>query len=140
MDFDTFFRCYKSNFHSWHTSKLWICQYKKTIFHQGSCVFPDVILLWNYHSHKEKTIKLLPYYSFYGGHIPPRKIDSPFLAVRLKIIQSHQDFHLAAFPQKNSNFICQEVCNIPHWTYGYISSLQDINWLSASKKAWAVCI
>ena len=38
---------------------------KKAIFHQGSCVFLDVILVSNYHSYKEKTIKLLPYHSFY---------------------------------------------------------------------------
>ena len=43
------------------------------IFHQGSCVCRDVILLSNYHSYKVKTIKLLPYNSFYGGHIPPRR-------------------------------------------------------------------
>ena len=42
----------------------------KAIFHQGGCVFPDVILVSNYHSYK-KTIKLLPYHSFYGGHTPP---------------------------------------------------------------------
>ena len=70
----------------------------KSHLHQGSCVFPDVILVSNYHSYKEKTIKLLPYHSFYGGHILPRKVDSPSLAVRLKKIQSHQDPHLAAFP------------------------------------------
>ena len=29
-------------------------------------------------SQKEKTIKLLPYHSFYGGHVPPRKIEPPF--------------------------------------------------------------
>ena len=51
---------------------------------QGSCVFRDVTLVSNYHSYKEKTIKLLPYHSFYGGHIPPRKVEPPFLAVRLK--------------------------------------------------------
>ena len=34
--------------------------------------------LSNYYSYKEKTIKLLPYNSFYGGHIPPRKVDPPF--------------------------------------------------------------
>ena len=40
--------------------------------------------LSNYYSYKEKTIKLLPYNSFYGGHIPPGKIESPFLEARLK--------------------------------------------------------
>ena len=70
----------------------------KSIFHQGSCVFLDLILVSNYHSYKKKTIKLLPYHNFYGGHIPPRKVEPPFLAVRLKNMQSHQDPHLAAFP------------------------------------------
>ena len=71
-----FFRCYKSNSFLAHF-QLSICQWK-AIFHQGSCVFRDVILVSNYHSYKEKTIKLLPYNSFYGGHIPPRKVDPPF--------------------------------------------------------------
>ena len=48
------------------------------IFHQGSCVFCDVILLTNYRSYKAKTIKLLPYHSFCGGHIPPKKNWAPF--------------------------------------------------------------
>ena len=69
----------------------------KSHLHQGSCVFPDVILVSNYHSYKEKTKKLLPYHSFYGGHIPQRKVESPFLAVRFKKIQSQQDPHLGAF-------------------------------------------
>ena len=38
----------------------------------------------NYYSYKEKTIKLLPYHSFYEGHIPLRKIEPPFLAANLK--------------------------------------------------------
>ena len=50
----------------------------------GSCVFPDVISVSNYHSYKEETIKLLPYHSFYEGHINPRKIEPSFLAVCLK--------------------------------------------------------
>ena len=39
----------------------------------GTCVFPDVISVSIYHSYNRKTIKLLPYHSFYGGHIhlPP---------------------------------------------------------------------
>ena len=41
----------------------------KSHLSSGTCVFPDVILVLNYHSSKEKTIKLLPYYSFYGVHI-----------------------------------------------------------------------
>ena len=48
----------------------------------GSCVFPDVISVSNYHSYKEKT--KLPNHSFYGGHIPQRKFEPPFLAVCLK--------------------------------------------------------
>ena len=39
----------------------------------GTCDFPDLISVSNYHSYKEKTIKLLPYHSFDGGHIPPNK-------------------------------------------------------------------
>ena len=35
-------------------------------------------------SYKEKIIKLLPYHSFYGGHIPSRKVEPPYLAVHLK--------------------------------------------------------
>ena len=64
----------------------------------GTCIFRDVILVSNYHSYKEKTIKLLPYHSFYGGHIPPRKNEPPFPAVHLKKIQNHQDLYLAALP------------------------------------------
>ena len=45
----------------------------KTIFHQGSCVFRDVILMSSYHSYKEKTIKLQPCHSFYVDLIPPKK-------------------------------------------------------------------
>ena len=71
---------------------------KKAIPHKGCCVFPDVILVPNYQSYKAKTIKPLPCYSFYGGHIPPRKIEPPFLTVRLNKMQKHQDAHLAAFP------------------------------------------
>ena len=64
---------------------------------QGSCVFPDVTLVPNYHSYREKTIKLLPYDSFYGGQIPLIKIESSFLAVHLKKVQSHKDPHFVAF-------------------------------------------
>ena len=60
-----FFRCYKNNTNSW---QLWTCQ-QKVILCQGSCVFSDLILVSNYHSYKGKTIKLLPYHSFYEGHI-----------------------------------------------------------------------
>ena len=75
-----FFRCYKSNTHFWNTSNFQSS--KKAILHWGSCVFPDVILVSNYHSYKEKT--KLPNHSFYGGHIPQRKFEPPFLAVCLK--------------------------------------------------------
>ena len=61
---------------------------------QGSYVFPDVTLVPNYDSYKEKTIKLLPYDSFYVGHIP---LSPLFLAVHLKKVQSHKDPHLVAF-------------------------------------------
>ena len=33
--------------------------------------------------------------------MPPRKIKPPFVPVRLKKVQNHQDAHLAAFPLKN---------------------------------------
>ena len=36
------------------------------------------------------------------------------------------------------NFICHEVCNIPHDTCVATTSLQNINWLS--KKVWDVYI
>ena len=65
--------------------------------HQSSFVFPDVTIVSNYRSYREKTIKILPYHSFYEGHIPLRKIGPSFLAVHLKKIQSHKDPHLAAF-------------------------------------------
>ena len=38
-----------------------------------------------------------------------------------------KDPHLAAFPPKNSNFICHEVYNIPHQTNVAPNSLQNIN-------------
>ena len=59
----------------------------------GTCVFPDVISVFNYNSYKEKTIKLLPYHSFYGDHIALRKIEPSFLAIHLKKIQTHKDPH-----------------------------------------------
>ena len=90
-----FFRCYKSNTLSWHTSNFESANKKPSFIRVASCVFPDVILVSNYHSCKEKTIKLLPYHSFYGGHIPLRKVEPPFLAFRLKNIRSQK------FPLKN---------------------------------------
>ena len=63
------FRCYKSNTStlSWHAANI---ESIKSHTSSVSCLFPDVILVWNYHSYKEKAIKLLPYHSFYGGDIP----------------------------------------------------------------------
>ena len=40
----------------------------------------------------------------------------------------------SSIPLKISNFICHEVCNIPHKTYVATTSLQNINWLPTSKK------
>ena len=80
MDFDTFFRCYKSNTHSWHTSNFESAN-KRLSFVR---VAPDVILVSNYHSYKEKTVKLLPYHSVYEGQIHPIKVESLFLAVPSK--------------------------------------------------------
>ena len=45
---------------------------------------------------KDNKITTIPQF-LWRSH-PPRKVEYPFLAVRLKIIQSHQDPHLAAFP------------------------------------------
>ena len=67
----------------------------------GSCVFPDVISASNYHSYKEKTVKLLPYNSFYGGHIPTRKIESSFLAVHLKKNTKPPGFPFSSIPLRN---------------------------------------
>ena len=63
-----FFRCYKSNTLSWHTSNF------ESANEKSSYVFPDVILVSSYHNYKEKKIRLLPYHSFYGGHIPQEKL------------------------------------------------------------------
>ena len=74
MDFDTFFRCYRSITHSWHTHISNFESVNKKSPSSGTCVFPEVTSVSNYHSYDEKTIKLLPYHSFYGGHTPPIKI------------------------------------------------------------------
>ena len=76
----------------------------------------------NYHCYKEKTIKLLPYDSLYGGHIPLRKIEPPFLAVHLKKFQTSSVMKVATF----------------HIKRVATTSLQNINWLS--KKVQAVHI
>ena len=94
-EFDTFFGRYKSNTHSWHTFNFESAK-KKAIFNQDSCVFPEVILVSNCYTYKEKAIKLLPYHSFYGGHIPiviDAHVQLPLMAVRLKKIHSHQGPH-----------------------------------------------
>ena len=91
------FRCYKCITHSSGTLPTLNLSIKIHLS-SGSSVFPDVISVSNYHSYIEKPIKLLPCHSFYGGQILPRRIEPPFLAVRLKEIQSHHDYHLAAFP------------------------------------------
>ena len=76
MDFDTFLDATRATLFPGTFPTLNLPT--KSHLHQGSCVFPDVILVSNYHGYKEKTIKLLPYYSFYGVRIPPRKIEPPF--------------------------------------------------------------
>ena len=88
MDFDTFL----------DATRTTVFPGTKPSFISVAAFFVICFLVSNYHSYKEKTIKLLPYHSFYGDHIPPRKLEAPFLAVRLKNIQSRQDSHLAAFP------------------------------------------
>ena len=80
IDFDTFLDALRATLISGALPTLNLPK----IFHQGSCIFSDVSLVSNYDSYKENKIKLLPYHSFYGGHIPPRKNELPFLAVRLK--------------------------------------------------------
>ena len=94
----------------------------KTIFHQGSCIFFDIILVSNYHSYKEKTIKLLPYHSFYGSHIPTRKVE-PFSGSVLQKNTKPPGSPFSCIPIKISNFIFLEVCNIPHLAF----SFQNIN-------------
>ena len=73
-----FFRCFKINTHSWYNFNF------ETANKKPSSVRLAAFFLSNYHSYKEKTIKLPPCHSFYGGHIPLRKIMPPFLTVRLK--------------------------------------------------------
>ena len=70
-----FFRCFKSNAYFWCNSNFESSNRKPSFI---SRVFPDVVLVSNYHSYKEKTIKLLPYHSFYGGHIPQEKFSPLF--------------------------------------------------------------
>ena len=91
MDFDTFLRCFKSNAYSWYTSN----------FESANKEPSFISLVSNYHSYKETTKKLLPYHSFYGGHIPPRKIEPHFLTVRLKKNTKPPGYPLTSIPLKN---------------------------------------
>ena len=59
MDFDTFFRCFKSNTHSWYTFNFESANKKQVILHQSSSIFPEVILVSDHHSYNEKTIKFI---------------------------------------------------------------------------------
>ena len=70
------------------------------IFYQGSLTFSDVILVSNYHSYKEKEIKLLPYHSFYGGYIPHQVKLSPLFRHSASKNGTSPDAHLAASPKK----------------------------------------
>ena len=78
-----FLRVDKNNTLSWHSSNFESANKKPSFIRVASCVFRDVVLVSDYHSYKEKTIKLLLYHGFYGDHISPRKSEPPFLAVRL---------------------------------------------------------
>ena len=70
---------------------------------------------------------------------PKKKIWTPFPGSLPKPPGSPS--HLAAFSPKNSNFICHEVYHIAHQTnVAPTSSLQNINWLPASKKVWAAYV
>ena len=44
----------------------------------GNCLFLDVISVTNDHSYKEKTVKLLPYHSFYWSKTPQEKLSPLF--------------------------------------------------------------
>ena len=88
MDFDTFVILQEQNSFMLHVQLL-ICQYKKPSFIRVAA-FSLMMQFWCQIIivTKEKTIKLLPYHSFYVGQIPPRKIEPPFLAVRLNIYKA----------------------------------------------------
>ena len=117
MDFDTFFSSYKSSTQSWHTSNFESAN-KKAILHQGRCVFPDVILVSNYHSYKKKTIKLLPYHSCYGAHIPPQQqlfhlfwqsISKKYKATRITIEQHSPKKFQTSSAMKSATFHIKHV-------------------------------
>ena len=72
MDFDTFLDASRATLIPGTLPTLNLPLY------QGSSIFSDVTLVSNRHNCKEKTIKLLPYHSFYEGHIPQEKLSSLF--------------------------------------------------------------
>ena len=96
MDFDTFFNATRATLipGTLPTMNLSIRSHPSS----GICVFPYVISVSDYHSCKEKTIKLLS--CFYGCHIPQEKLSPLFWqsTSKKKKKQSHQDSRLAAFP------------------------------------------
>ena len=66
----------------------------------SSCVFHDIILVSNYLSYKEKTVQLLPYHSFYGGHIQQEKLSLLFwqsISKKCKVIRMSIQQH---YPKK----------------------------------------
>ena len=109
MAFDTLFRFFKSNTYSWYTPN-----FESAILHQVSYIFPDVNLVSNHHSYKEKTTKLLPYHSFHGCHIPPRKIEPPLLVVCPKKNTKPPGYPFSSISLKKFKFLYHEVCSIPH--------------------------
>ena len=78
-----------------------------------SFVFSDVNLVSNYQSYKEKTIKLLPYHSFYRGHIAPQEKLSPLFWQSTSKNKKTPGCQFSSVPLKIF-LICHEVCNIPH--------------------------
>ena len=65
MDFDTFL----------DATRTTVFPGTKPSFISVAAFFVICFLVSNYHSYKEKTIKLLPYHSFYAGHITLRRIE-----------------------------------------------------------------
>ena len=92
MDFDTFLDATRATLFPGTLPTLNLPT--KSHLHQGSCVFPDVILVSNYHSYKEKTIKLLPYMEVTS---PQEKLSRLSWQSASKKIRSHQDLHLRLF-------------------------------------------
>ena len=120
MDLDTFLDATRATFFPGTLPTLRLP--KKAIFHQDSCVFCDASLVFSYHSCKEKTIKLLPYHSFYRGHITPspqkkrkKNVEHPFPGIPpQKKNTNPPGSTFSSIPLQISNFICHEVCNISH--------------------------